>query len=247
MTEETSLSPQLTLLWGLREPQRRGPKPALSVRDITMAAVEVADQEGLAAVSMARVAAQLGNSTMALYRHVKSKSDLLMLMADAALEYPPDFPDDGDWRSAMTLWAKSVLAAVRKHPWYVQIPISGPPLGPHNLMWFDRALQTLADTGLSEDDKVMLVMGLLTYVQGGFRLNVELSAGYAENPAAFGRQYAAGLRQLVDPRQMPALSRLIEAKVFEYEAQADSFMEDDFDFGLSVYLDGVAAHIARKA
>src|SRR5437899_2704205 len=124
---ENSLAADLALLWGLREPSRRGPKPGLTLEDIIRAAVDVADAEGLDAVSMARVAAHLGNSTMALYRHVKSKRELLLLMADSALEYPPEFPNDGDWRAGMTLWAHGVLASVRAHPWFLRIPISGPP------------------------------------------------------------------------------------------------------------------------
>jgi AcrR family transcriptional regulator len=245
MTEENSLSSDLALLWGLRETPRRGPKAALSVQDITAAAVAVADTEGLEAVSMARVAAHLGNSTMALYRHVKSKRELLLLMADAALEDPPEFPQDGDWRAGMMLWARNVLAAIRRHRWYVKIPISGPPFGPRNLLWFDRALGTLSQTALPEEEKIGLVLGLTTYVQGAFRLSIELAQGYADNPAVFGRDYAAGLRQLVDPRQMPALSKLVAAGVFDMDEEYDTDSDEDFYYGLSVYLDGIAARIAR--
>ena len=91
MTDETGLPAEIALLWGLREAPRRGRKPSLTVQDVTRAAIEVADAEGLGAVSMARVAKQLGNSTMALYRYVESKESLLKLMADAALDEPdPD-------------------------------------------------------------------------------------------------------------------------------------------------------------
>src|SRR5262245_28136074 len=111
MTEETehrALPDQVTLLWGLREAPRRGPKSTLTVQDITRAAIEVADADGLAAVSMARVAAHLGNSTMALYRHVRSKDELLLLMWDAAMEDPPEFTEDGDWRDKLAEWARAI-------------------------------------------------------------------------------------------------------------------------------------------
>ncbi|MEV4315915.1 TetR/AcrR family transcriptional regulator [Actinocrispum sp. NPDC049592] len=243
MTEE--LSPDLVLLWRLRETPKRGPKPGLMVDDIVTAAVEVADAEGLDAVSMARVAAHLGNSTMALYRHIKSKRELLMLMADAALEEPPEFPADADWRAGMTLWARGVFAAVSRHRWFVHIPISAPPFGPRNLMWFDRALGTLRGLDLPHEIKYSLVMGLVTYVQGGYRLALDLAAGYAENPAPFSGSYAAGLRKVVDPHQLPALAEMVADGFFEGAEDFEPSDTGDFDFGLSVYLDGVAAQIER--
>jgi AcrR family transcriptional regulator len=247
MTDETDLPADVVLLWGLNETPRRGPKPSLTVGDITRAAIEVADAEGLAAVSMARVAAHLGNATMALYRHVKSKDELLQLMADAAFEEPPELPESGDWREALTLWARELVTGFRRHPWCAQIPIAGPPVGPRNLAWFDRALDALSGTGLSEEIKVGVVMGLLTYVQGEIRLSLELAAAYAENPDAFSRQYGRALARVVDPRRMPALSRVIEAGVFDAESlyDADAGVDPGFELGLSLYLDGLAAFISR--
>jgi AcrR family transcriptional regulator len=245
MTEESGLSSDLALLWGLRETPRRGPKPALTVPDITRAAIEVADADGLDAVSMAKVAEHLGNSTMALYRHVKSKRELLLLMADAALEEPPEFPGDGDWRAGMELWARSVLATAKRHPWFIGIPISGPPAGPCNLAWFDRALGTLSGVDMPSEAKYGLVMGLVTYVQGAYRLNIELARGFAENPAAFSSSYAAGLRRVVDPHRLPALGKMVAAGFFDVVDDYDIEDNQDFDFGLSVYLDGVAVQIER--
>jgi AcrR family transcriptional regulator len=245
MSDETDLPAEVALLWGLNEVPRRGPKPSLTIGEITRAAVEVADAEGLAAVSMARVAAQLGNATMALYRHVKSKDELLLLMSDAALEDPPDLPEDGDWREGLTLWARELLIVIRRHPWCGQIPITGPPVGPRNLAWFDRALDALSGTGLDEEEKVGVVMGLLTYVHGEIRLSLELAAGYAENPEAFGRQYGRALAKVVDPRRFPALSRVVAAGVFDAESLYDADTDPGFDLGLTLYLDGLAAFITR--
>jgi AcrR family transcriptional regulator len=247
MSEEPDLPDEVALLWGLRAAPRRGPRPSLTVEDITRAAVEVADVDGLAAVSMARVAAHLGNAPMALYRHVKSKDELLALMADAALETPPEFPADGDWRSGLMLWSQHVLAVAQRHPWYAQLPIGAPPLGPQNLAWLDSALRALSGTGLDENDKIAVVMGLVTYVQGEIRLRSGLSAGYAEDPEAFGRRYGILLARLVDPRRFPALSKVVAAGVFDADdLLAESDTEADFAFGLSLYLDGVEKYIARR-
>ena len=101
------------------------------------------------------------------------------------------------------LWARDLLKVLRRHPWSAQIPISGPPLGPNSLWWFDRALRALGDTGLSEEEKVGVVMGLLTFVHGDLRLSIDLSRGYAENPQAFSRQYGVALTQVVDAQRFP--------------------------------------------
>ncbi|NUT49624.1 MAG: TetR/AcrR family transcriptional regulator [Saccharothrix sp.] len=247
MTDEDDLPAEIALLWGLRETPRRGRRPSLSLEDITGAAIEVADTEGLAAVSMARVAQQLGNSTMALYRYVKSKDELLKLMSDHVLSDPPPAPVDGDWRAGLTRWASAVMTMLRRHPWYARIPLEGPPVGPKNLAWFDSALATFAGTPLREDEKVGLVMGLLTYVQGEIRLTADLAEGFEDNPDAFGRSYARALRAVVDPRRLPALRRVIDAGVFDHDNLYDERDVDaDFRFGLDVYLDGVAAYLARK-
>ncbi|MEV8375681.1 TetR/AcrR family transcriptional regulator [Kribbella sp. NPDC056861] len=246
MSEQPELPADVALMWGLGDVTKRGPKPSLSIGDITSAAIELADAEGLAAVSMARVAERLGNSTMALYRHVKSKDDLLTLMTDAALERPEPLPEDVDWRTGLTFWANGVLTAVRRHRWYAKLPISGPPAGPNNLAWFDSALGALKDTGLSEEGKVGVVMGLMTYVQGEIRLSLDLASGFVENPEAFTR-YGATLARVVDPQQLPALAQVMAAGVFDEVTSFDEADEADFDFGLQLYLDGVAGFIDRTS
>ncbi|RZT19722.1 TetR family transcriptional regulator [Kribbella sp. VKM Ac-2569] len=242
--ENNELPADVALMWRLREKPRRGPKPSLTLDDIVAAAIAIADAEGLAAVSMARVAERLGNSTMALYRHLKSKDDLLVIMSDAAIERPEPMPEGVDWRTGLTFWADGVLTAIRRHPWYSKVPISGPPAGPNNLAWFDSALGALKDTGLPEEAKVGVVMGLITYVQGEIRMAFDLAAGYAENPDAFQR-FGSTLRQVADPRVYPAVARTVEAGVFDEVGSFEEDNEADFDFGLQLYLDGVAAFIDR--
>jgi AcrR family transcriptional regulator len=248
MTDESELPPDIALLWNARETPRRGPKPALTVDDIVRAAVEVADAEGLEAVSMARVAAQLGNSTMALYRHVKSKRELLMLMADNGIELPPVFPEGGDWRSKLEFWSRGGMMAAAKHPWFATMQISAPPFGPRNLAWLDRALSAFADTNLTEVEKLGVVMALLTYVRGSYRLAAELGAGFAANPAAFSNQYHNALTRVVDPRELPALAKVVAAGVFDAESlweETGGGMDSDFEYGLTLFLDGVAAYLDR--
>src|SRR5512146_2779661 len=113
MAEETSgqaaqrpLPPGLDLLWGRRERGRRGPRPGLSADAIVGAAVRLADAEGLEAVSMAKVAAELGFTTMSLYRYVASKEELLQLMWNASAAGAEELVIEGpDWRTRLRGWA----------------------------------------------------------------------------------------------------------------------------------------------
>ena len=105
------------LLWGPRPQPTRGPKPALSIDRIAQAAIAVADAEGLAAVSMQRVAAELGVTKMALYRYVPGKADLIALMVDAAGDPPPVLDSEADgWRAQLGHWARRLLAVFQRHP-----------------------------------------------------------------------------------------------------------------------------------
>jgi AcrR family transcriptional regulator len=232
----------VALLWGLREAPRRGPRPTLGVDEILRAAVAVADADGLGAVSMARVAAELGHATMALYRHVRSKDELLALMADAALEVPPELPG-GDWRAGLETWARAIVAVSQRHPWMARLPVGGPPSGPGSLAWLDRALGALEGTPLLDGEKMGVVMGLLTYAQGQIRLGAELAAGLAERPEVFAR-YGEVLARLVDPARFPALGAMIAGGTFASGADAG---DEDFDLGLVLYLDGVAGLVERAA
>ncbi|WP_296151350.1 MULTISPECIES: TetR/AcrR family transcriptional regulator [unclassified Pseudonocardia] len=247
MADGRSFEEDVELLWGLRDTPRRGPRPTLTVDEIVRAAVDIADTDGLAAVSMARVAERLGNAPMALYRHVRSKSELLTLMADAAMDTPPPPADGTGWRPALTAWARGIITMFRAHPWAATLPLTGPPVGPRNLAWFDAALAALDDTGLAPALKVGVVMGLITYVQGEIRLTAELAAAFTDNPEAFGARYGAALARVVDPRTLPALAAVVAAGVFD-EAATDfgADVAADFDFGLECFLDGVAVTIERR-
>lgn len=246
---EPQLPSAVALLWGLRPAPRRGRVPGLSLDAITAAAVRVADAEGLAAVSMARVAAELGSAPMSLYRYVASKDELLLLMSDAALEEPPELAGES-WREQLTAWAFAVLAVIRRHAWYRDIPVSGPPVGPRNLAWFDRALAALAGTGLPEGEKVLVISGLMPLVHGQARLAADLAAGYAASPESFDSAYGTALARVLDPVRFPALTRAVLGGAFDPPPGTEEAGFDDFDpefaFALDCYLDGVERYIADR-
>src|SRR6187200_2904230 len=106
----------VALAWGIAAHPQRGPKRELSIERIVDAAVEIADAEGLAAVSMSRVAASLGFTTMSLYRYVTSKDDLILLMQEGALLPPvPDDSIERSWRDGITAWVLAMRGAYRAH------------------------------------------------------------------------------------------------------------------------------------
>src|SRR6185437_7160180 len=162
--DDPQLPPSLELLWGLREPGSRGPRRGLTLARIVDAGIHVAQTEGVGALSMARIAKELGVGTMSLYRYVASKDELLTTMVDAGLGAPPPPAAGEDWRAGLTRWAVGVRAAYQANPWALRVPISGPPLGPNNVAWLDNALATMAGAPLTEQEKlscVMLVSGFV--------------------------------------------------------------------------------------
>jgi AcrR family transcriptional regulator len=237
----------LELLWGAAAPGSRGPRPSLTLARIVDTAIGVADAEGLAAVSMRRVADELGVTTMSLYRYVPGKDDLMELMFDAGVGPPPE-PESrrGGWRTELERWALAVQEGYRRRPWLLQIPIQGPPMGPNNLAWMDVALGPLLDTGLSEADSLYALLLLTIYVRG----EAQLGFGLAEAARRTGvssqereQVFAGALATMVDDERYPALARLTAARIFEGD-------EDDpdasFEFGLNRILDGIEALIEKR-
>ncbi len=240
-----SLSGAVATAWGVREPAARGPKPALRLERILAAAVAVADAEGIEAVSMNRLARELGSAPMSIYRHLDSKDELLGLMVDTALGDPPQADDGAAWRERLRGFASAFRDRSFEHPWSVRLPIVGPPLTPNSVAWFDRGLAALAATGLEEHEKASVVLLLTGYVRNHVMLFSELGqfAGSGSGPDEAMRGYVATLRDLDAAERFPALGRVLDAGVFD---RADP-PEVEFEFGLERILDGVEALVARRS
>lgn len=228
----------LALLWGEQEQPRRGPKPSLTAGRIVAAAIALADAEGLDAVSMQRVAAELEVTTMALYRYVPSKTDLVDLMVDAAGGAPPAVADlPGGWREPLAEWARQCWALYRRHPWILTATaMRRQHMGPGQLAWLDAALAVLARTGLPaarQHDTFLLVIG---HIRSLAQQLVD-----ADEEADGEWQRLTG--ELLDRHRdrFPALTAAIAAGAFA-PAQPD---EDPLEFGLQRILDGVAALVER--
>jgi AcrR family transcriptional regulator len=232
--------------WGVRERPHKGPKPTLSLERIVTAAVRVADTEGLNAVSMGRVAAELGTAPMSLYRHVSAKEELLTLMVDAAWGQPADGSGPGEgWRAGLSRWAWGLRAGARAHPWVVRIPLNSLPIMPNEVAWFENALACLAGTGLSEARKASVIMLLAGYVRNLATTEADIEAAIQASgldPLQWMASYPRMLAELADPRRFPALTRFIAAGVFEAQDGPD----DEFIFGLDRILDGVQVLVQAR-
>lgn len=242
----TGLPASIEAAWGLRERPGKGPKPGIGIERIVAAAVALASAEGLAAVSMGRVAKELGVSTMSLYRYVAAKDELYILMLEEAVGLPPAPPPPGaGWREALAAWAWAQRGVFHRNLWMLRIPVSGPPATPNSVAWWDRGLAALAGTGLDEGEKISVIMLVGGFVRNEALLKADLGAAIAasgESPEAVMRRYTQTLERFADPERYPALARLLESRVM-YEPDTQDF---DFVFGLERLLDGVGVLIDRR-
>jgi AcrR family transcriptional regulator len=241
-TAELRMPASIQAAWGVAGRVTKGPRPALSVERIVAAAIEVADAEGLAAVSMNRVAKQLGTAPMSLYRYVSAKTELLDLMQDTAYGPPPEPPGPLDWRSGLTLWAATSLGRLYAHPWSVRIPISGPPITPNQVRWMEFGLAALGGTGLTPAEKLSTILLVSGYVRNWATLTTDLGNDPAAVTEAM-RHYASDLRILVDPVHFPEMTAVIASGVLADE----DLNEDDYAFGLERILDGIGVLVRSRS
>lgn len=243
---DDKLPPGIDLLWGLRERPRRGPKPALSLDRIVTAAIAIADAEGLGPLSMSRLAEELGFTTMSLYRYVASKEELLMLMFCAATSDLPDLQSAAEgWRPGLRRLCWETLRVFRQHPWIVQIPITGPPLDPSSLGWMEYGLRSMAGTGLTEAEKIGVILMLSGLIRNEVRLGSELAQGAkaVADSGTPGPTYGQMLRAVADPHRFPSLYAVIESGALDEDPD---YGDEDFAFALERALDGIEALISSR-
>lgn len=239
---DTGLPASIEAAWGLRERPTKGPKPGLSLERIVQAAVRVAASDGLAAVTMSRVAAELGASTMALYRYVAAKDELLALMLDAATGAPPEPLAPGEsWRSGLSRWAWAQRETFLRNPWVLRMPISTPPATPNQIAWLEYGLSCLRDTGLAGGDKLGVVLLVSGFVWRDTMVEVDLAAGAAAAGGDPMAGYSQILAKLADPQRFPEVHKLIAEGAFDEDDNPD----ESFTFGLERVLDGIEALVTQ--
>jgi AcrR family transcriptional regulator len=215
--------------------------PRLAPDRIVAAAVAVADAEGLAGLSMRRVATELGVATMSLYRHVADKDDLLLKMMDSAFgecRFPSRSPDS--WRDQLELAARTLWAMFRRHPWLAPaLSMTRPQPIARGLACAEWVLAALDGRGLDPSMMLTIHITLVNYVRG-IAVNLELEADAEAASGLDSEEWmdnqGLAMRSIVAAGRFPVFERVTAA---DYDFNLDHL----FEFGLQRLLDGLASVI----
>ncbi|MFB7588818.1 TetR/AcrR family transcriptional regulator C-terminal domain-containing protein [Streptomyces sp. NPDC056169] len=227
-------------------PARRRTAPApdpereLSLDRIVRTAIDIADTEGLPALSMRGVAARLGVAAMSPYRYVPGKDDLILLMADTAFgeaSYPSDAPEG--WRPRIELGARTLWALYRKHPWLAQLgSLTRPLLVPNLMVHGEWMLRALDGHGLDPAELFDIHVLLYSHVEG-LAVHLEREAHAAAATGQSEDQWmdsrTPALQELVQSGRFPTFAKVVGAFGDGYDLKLDAL----FAFGLKALLDGL--------
>jgi AcrR family transcriptional regulator len=253
----------MDLLWGNRDSPTRGPKPGLSVATIVAAAIEVADAEGLSALSMRKVGDRLGKSAMALYTYVPGKSELLDLMIDTVQgELRTDYSEFDRWRDAIEASCRDGWEFYQRHPWVLQIAGARATLGPHEFDAYETQLRLLDGIGLSGVEMTRAVGLVAGFVRGSAKAVADARAaeqvtGVSDDEWWNARspileEFSAELGEAWVERY-PTITRLGTEQAFDQLDRPDDTTPylvqdalDTFEFGLQRVLDGLEVYIGKR-
>jgi AcrR family transcriptional regulator len=222
------------LLWDAQVPPRRGPRPAFDLAGIARAATVIADAEGLAAVTMQRVAESLGVTKMALYRYVPGKAELVALMVDLSIGTPSP-GESVSWRQKLSTWARELFVCFYRHPWTIEATVGPRPVGPNEVAWLECAVAALGETPLDGAEMLDVAVTLIGHVRN-------LAQQVVAVPNTTEQTLATTLGALVVGREdrFPAVAAALAS------AAESGKREQALDFGLDRILDGVEVLIASR-
>lgn len=226
------------LLWADRPPSPRG-KPGLTTEQIVRVAVGLADGDGMAAVSMRRVAQQLGVTPMSLYRHVPGKAELIDLMRDHVYGERPPAPATAPWQDQLAAWARHGHALYLRHPWLVASASSRFVPGPHTIAVYEAGLRIVFATGLQPAETTAVINLVGGFVESAARqvidaVRLEQATGESHE-AWWGARDELYAR--LDP--FPTIGAIWAAGGYDDP-------EDPFEFGLRRVLAGIADLVASR-
>jgi AcrR family transcriptional regulator len=236
-------------IWTRPAPGER--KPSLTRERIAAAAIALVDAEGLRALSMRRIAEELGVGTMTLYHYVRTKDELIALIDDALMaellvdddELP--FPD---WRTGLTAIAMRSRDVHRNHPWLLRaVGGLGNRIGPNGLRHFEQSLAAVAGTGLGPEDRLDVVSLVDEYVFGfGLRAATDSDP---EHRSAFADMQGYVESQL-ESGEFPHIQELFppgeDRAAIWARFEAIELDEQRFRRGLDKLLDGIALDLERR-
>lgn len=235
----------LAVAWGMYEAPARGPKREMSHERIVEAAIEIADRDGLGAVTMARVAEALGFTTMSLYRYLAGKDELLALMQDEAGWFDGALAVDADdWQQGLRDFAAIVTTVYRRHPWLVDLPTSVTQvLMPNSLTVADAAMRAMRTLPLPPPERqgVLLLVTLVVRAFIGMQRDlVQQGQDYPPGPATVDL-----MNEVVTTARFPDLAPMVRSGLYLGLDASDDV--DDLQYALDVVLEGLAGRAGRFA
>jgi len=232
-----------TSLWERLERPAPAPRQVLSPQRIATAAVAIADAEGLDAVSIRRVAAELGAGTTSLSRYVSKKDEILELMGDEVLDELRDTELPAGWREALRTIARALREVCLRHPWFANVLAGRAIHGPHSLHWRERTLSAFDGMDLGTDEMLAALGTLSAFVLG--HVLGELADREAARRSGLSHDQWMEREGEYGPMIMasgeyPRFTRvMVEAEL----PHAADRQERGFEAGLDRVLAGIAAHL----
>lgn len=239
---DPALRARSELLWEDRSLSTRGPKAAFTPDDVVQVAMAIADEHGLGAVTMQAVSAQLGFTTMAIYRYFPSKETLIDAIVDAGLGMPPArVAPRGAWRDAVMHWAHAKRTMLCDRPWLAELPFVAAPHGPNWLSWLEALAEPLAETGLPPAEIGQMISVVDGYTRGASDTSISLARARARgiSEQAWAAAVGADLGRAIGDARFTTFASILTAPSDGHTRS----MAESFDFGLQRVLDGIARYV----
>ncbi|MFE3446772.1 TetR/AcrR family transcriptional regulator [Nocardia sp. NPDC059180] len=237
----------LELLWRVPNASARGPKQRSSVDEVVAAAIEIADADGIGAVTMRAVATHLGLTPMATYTYVPGKAELIDLMLDAVyLAMPRADLSELPWRERVAAIAAENRTMLTEHPWVAYIPTTRPALGPGQTAKYDHELRAFDELGLDDVQMDAALTYLLGFVTSVARIASDTARAAADSDRTdtkWWERTAPLLETLIHPERYPLATRVGAAAGQAHDAAYSA--DHAYEFGLARVLDGLAELIER--
>lgn len=205
------------------------PRPPLAKERVLAAAVDLADREGVGALTMRRLGAELGVEAMALYKHVANKEEILdgiVALVVGEIEIPSE---GSDWKVAMRRRAISARSVLSRHSWAIGLLESRWPMGPITLRYLDAIIGNLRSAGFSIENAAHAFWLLDSYVYGHVVQETSLPLGSSE-------EMIESSGSILDRKtEFPHLIEMAE------RARTSTFSVDrEFEFGLELILEALS-------
>ena len=211
---------------------RSVPRPQLSRDVVVTAALRVVEAEGGDALTMRRVADEIGVSASSLYGYVANKEELVQLVLEQIMTEIPLPRPGADWRDMLRTWARDVMAVFRRHPGVAGLTLGRVPFGPSMLMGVERMLASLRSAGIP--DQVAAFAGDLGALYVAAFAHEQDVTPVAE-PGDFAAQASAWLKSLPReefPNTVALADRLVAGTSY-----------DRFEWGLDVLIRGLGSYL----